>query len=126
MTIAPYAGNGQRPISPNEVAAIPLSNLVFHVFGNTPTLLIKPDGLYSVLVIKSVVGGFNVSMGNRTGAGTGFTGDMPVGLPVAANANGTGAVHFSVGESLVLPGEKLAVVTVAGDDAASVITYWWA
>src|SRR5690606_1945008 len=102
--------------------AIPLPEEINHVVGATVTLLERPDSSGSgpprQLVMIAESGNFRVKPGDHTDPALAAT------APGASVTDGTGSLKIAEGLSLVIP--SLTSITVIGDDAGAILTYFWA
>lgn len=93
-----------------------LGDEVNHLVGNTATLLTKPDNSVSILYLSCEVGNFRIKNGDATGTITSAT-------PSASVTDGSGTWKISEGEQITIAAPK--DITVIGDSAESVLTYFW-
>jgi hypothetical protein len=107
----------QRMLQAEQIGCLPVSDAINHVYGSTATLLEKPTGKHT-LVLVADKGGFRLRVGDYVASG------MPsTEYPAAGVTNGSGALYLGQGGVLVMPGPS--DVTVKGYAADSVLTYYW-
>lgn len=127
MAVRPFGWFGQKPAKPILQKAI--SSNVFHVVGNTVTVLTPPaqgtNPQIHTLLLKCEVGAFRVSPGDRSND-AGGSNDMPTGVPNATEqVNGVGSWPMATGDELILSAGEASVWTVVGSAGGSVLTYCW-
>lgn len=111
---------GQRPLSPEAIGAVPVSDRISHVVGTTATLLTKPAGA-QVLYLVAEKGVFRLRVGDQTSS-------MPADpYPAATVTNGSGGFLLrSVGDqSQGIPMPAPNRVTVKGYSSDAVLSYYW-
>lgn len=112
---------GQYILHPDAIGAVPLSDKIFCIMGaDTPGTLTRPDDRdnYQYLVLMADVGDWRIRLGASTLA-------FPTQLDpdVTDDADGTGGVKLTAGNSLVLPAGS--AFNVGAYNPTDVLSYYW-
>lgn len=98
-----------------DSGVLPLGDEINHLVGTTATLLEAPAGArYFFYKVENK--NFRAMLGDQTGS-------ISASAPGASVTNGTGSWKLTEGSSGVLP--AATELTVKGDDAAAILTYYW-
>lgn len=93
-----------------------LSDEIQHLVGDTATLLEKPSSDVSALHLFCEAGNFRVQVGDTTAT-------IDSSDPSASVTDGTGSLKISEGSSITIASPK--DLTVIGDGAGAILTYFW-
>lgn len=107
---------GQDRTTVEDVGSVPIPEEIYVLVGVAPITLTQVESQARHLVLFAEVGDWRVKPGSH--------GAMSNVAPTVTNANGTGSLPLLEGSSLVLPAPT--TITVAGEAADSVLTYFWA
>jgi len=108
---------GQKIQSPENVAAISISNEITSIVGNTAVTIVKPTGDQSkFIVLQSKSGNWNLRLGTIA------DGDMPAAYAEASALSGTAALGLKEGALIVVT--AMQNLTVKGYDSGALVYYY--
>lgn len=108
---------GQSPNNSSVMGLPSLSDEIYHLRGNTATLIEKGSGSQTVLYLHAEVGNFRLRLGDRSSSG------LAASTPGASVTDGTGSFFLAEGQVIAItaPDEISAIGSASG----AVLTYWW-